>query len=151
MQLFGHQLKAHKFVLKVLVVNTEYQFLGFVQKEPFKEYGYTMDPGQQDACSVVWSVIFKVTPPCIDCRGKNKIYENQVMHTYNICVWYPGWTSLVEPAQRNRWYSILIKMHDSHWLDTCLRTSPQQDTYRFLMHNKKHCESSTAPPINLSG
>ena len=40
----------------------------------------------------------------------------------------------------------LIKMHVSHLLKAWLRKLPQQDIYRFLLHNKKHCESSTAPP-----
>ena len=112
MQLFGCQFKAHEFVLKVLVVNTEYQFLGFCSKKNHShQYGYTIDPGQQEKCSVVWSVTSRVTPPCIDCRGKNKIYEDQAMHTYNINIW-------------DGQGSNLIKMHESHWLETCLGTSP---------------------------
>ena len=61
----------------------------------------------------VW--VSQVAPLCIDYRGKNKIYENQVMYTYDIHVWYPGWL-ILGGASLKEWmiFNFGKNMHASH-------------------------------------
>ena len=116
MQLFGCQLKAHESVLKVHVFNTEYHFLLFsFKKDQFKRIWLHREPWstrQMFCCDEVWFP--RLTPPCINCRGKNKIYENQAMHTYDIHVWYPGWIITWWSQPKGTW--VISRFDQNAWL-----------------------------------
>ena len=106
---FGVLTQSTWVCIKVQVVNTEYHFWICSKKNNSKDMAtpWTLINKTNVLLCEVWFPRWHLH--ALIAEGKNKIYENQAMHTYNIRVWYPGWTSLVEPVQRYRWYLIWSK------------------------------------------
>ena len=113
MQLLGNQLKAHEFVLKVLVANTEYHFWVLFKKNHSQNMAtpWTLVNQTNVLLCEVW--LPELHLHALIAEGKTR-YMRTRQCTHIIFIW-------------DGQGSNLIRMHESHWLETCLGPPPQHN------------------------